>query len=1685
MKLRMDLETDQSAFSKEEIINQIDKNYQSAVNRMDACLKDGTVSEAAAVYFMNHVEKTHRLVKLLPFFGADAQGLNDTSAYMAFLNSTVKRFELRVIGCNLSGSDEPSIHLACQFLDKISSVYEHFSGLADPNLYSDLQGIVLSKICTVHDDGETSLSEENFSLVASSLVSLSVLNRSKISEHLPSEGKSIQGMLDSLLQNTVRYFKDLQQTAEVIVKKLIEGGAVGTSKLEIDDLGKHLNSLVRAKSTNWGGILDKEFVPGILLLLENMIAGFFEAVCSDGIKMLGGTQQCTGNADFTGVGIVFEKLSSLQTLPGVNVERTTLFSEFSKQASGKILQLCSEIEQLMNDVSDFAASGCKITDLRGVQPTLCTVPVLMNYLLEAKWIDGCREGSHQECIDMVENAVKHKAKTLVNVADGFGLVLTEESVNTLHFILVQFDYLCQTKIETLEKQKADVSTCLGGAVVNLREKLKSIFPSNESGVSSALMEDQANIHLFEFLGSLEFLVISRKMVLHFRERTDMVIQLQEVEEIQAGFNRCAKNVIVGIKNEIEKSLSGINEETGLWELENPDLLSSSLREGLKMLQMKSNPEFACIHDHFDFLIEIRERLLRMHEKLSKSLYSCEQSSEIDGIKKLLRVVRALSDVDDYEPDPSRSFRPLLLEYNAKLISKLEQQEQQIIECIDASKFDDAAIRIARLYPGGEVAREIQAELSNNVSKMIISLYENLRSLTQDLQPELLQEIYTKWLTLVNGKSAIDYTSVSVKQSYAQLMNSVVSDSRSGFSRKGFKDELAQKLTLFKSALNENLKNGRYQRVADMIEHFRELTPFKDMFGINMQHLADEMSKDLKSSIEAKCAQFKSLEVKDYAENPPLGFFRLFEPESQELVSSVVVAMKFKDNVDDVWNDVSQKINRQIEIADFGRGSLMVHALEKTIISLPDGKHKAAAQELFSTAKQESEKRRQDFGVAVESLNAQLCMTFAVNGKPFVKAEFLQELERCVAGIIKQVCDGLDNQPCLLHDDPALINKLKFVQDLKCTAACPEDFSKKWIELVKRLKGSLGKAEDDARANLVALMNAGGESRINERFPDLDSTFTFLESLLLLKLELSQNRSVQAQILPDRYGQHLINAFQCVVSNYLCQLKAFDTSLKLEPVDEHFDVEKMVSLLKFLTSKSDIFKRANLGLAKLQDQKVGSCVVEIYPAESSPESLVNRVREFVLEIFHIPPDLSSKIALSSERTKLFQSLGKRVAADKWKNKFEEFVSGESNCDIRLILNESFSEKVLNAVKQLWDTMNGLVKTLSGGLAIENYRSDHYLASEDQDLRRHIKDCEKVNMMHDHLELFLQHVKPFLPDTVGCSEFNLEELESKLLCQIQDMANKIVENGDFDEVAGLLVCLQIRQQELLFQSVECKRIIEQCLHNYQTNGAGKGAGISKLGFKLAGRKFRPFGEQSLQNYEAFQGYRAKAFREKTERYDQTHVLKEMKHSGDKGSSLLAVLFNEFEQKYKSTVEECLCVGFTEAAGSSVVQKLRDDVKKLEIKHSHDKINWTKEIRSAIPSMVANIFAVWTFHHSKRFLSAMEEGDRKDFLFKPHPVQVIAIFCMLGLDEHVSTGDLERSLVQVPIQMLCKRMQSVNSRACVPESLYPHFIVLFFFLVSFPAGEDRRRQNCCPWRDGFRVWTAEGDLCCFFLGLQKSKA
>ena len=138
-------------------------------------------------------------------------------------------------------------------------------------------------------------------------------------------------------------------------------------------------------------------------------------------------------------------------------------------------------------------------------------------------------------------------------------------------------------------------------------------------------------------------------------------------------------------------------------------------------------------------------------------------------------------------------------------------------------------------------------------------------------------------------------------------------------------------------------------------------------------------------------------------------------------------------------------------------------------------------------------------------------------------------------------------------------------------------------------------------------------------------------------------------------------------------------------------------------------------------------------------------------------------------------------------------------------------------------------------------------------------------------------------------------------------------------------------------------------------------------------RPAGEAVVRGYDAFQGYLTALFNRKTEAQDISYVTQNIKV--DEGNRLDGARINSvykvFDDRYKKEIKKCLDEGLGDAYLVPMIKKM---VGQLRITHQPGNMMWSTEMKAMVPDLVALIFAVWTLHHSKKFLQAMDATDKQ---------------------------------------------------------------------------------------------------------------
>ena len=195
----------------------------------------------------------------------------------------------------------------------------------------------------------------------------------------------------------------------------------------------------------------------------------------------------------------------------------------------------------------------------------------------------------------------------------------------------------------------------------------------------------------------------------------------------------------------------------------------------------------------------------------------------------------------------------------------------------------------------------------------------------------------------------------------------------------------------------------------------------------------------------------------------------------------------------------------------------------------------------------------------------------------------------------------------------------------------------------------------------------------------------------------------------------------------------------------------------------------------------------------------------------------------------------------------------------------------------------------------------------------------------------------------------------------------------------------------------------INGYVNKRGGFGT-IGKLALHL---KEDVNGSIIVTEHKQFEAYRRAIFNRKTLSQDIDYVLKNIK-----GTHLDVKELQEAFNVYKTNFDELIVKYIRPKSDpSSLILDLSKVIEKTATLHASNtstRTKWEASLRKELPALVAHIFALWTLLNSKSYFS-----DETDYLFLPHPAQVVSIFRMLGIGNSApkdSTFGLKNNLVQI---------------------------------------------------------------------------
>lgn len=1594
-ELYMDLESGSFAFSPNHVHEQLQTNYQEAVAKIGNVASDDVgLTDADIRFFKEQMKRSEELALLLPVFGL--QGQEDTmglASFEAYLERQTELLQREVLKCDLLSSEGDGVKREVELLKKLHMIDQQ----CDPQmkLYGEMQEALHSQMDRLHDDSVQALQDLRVDTAVKGLSVLQAASSSELTKHL-ADPDYIASKYQSLVAKLKEHLESLKSSL-VALSARNSTAPTGFSDEEAENVKAALSGLIQSGQADWQGHLDPSWVGPIVEAGKGAVGAYVDKLLAGGQELLAGA----GDGKLGRSKGFVDEASLLCGLPAMEGNASERFDAFYAKAVELFQKTQTEVEGLLREVAVFCGTGWKTPVPGVVHPTLMTrMPRMVDELVGAEWMKNAAGGQYAKGLEAAKTAIGQSAQVMVNQARAAASSGLEEAVHKVLYVSAQIEVLAEIgekhepRFDKFAKEVEDLGDMLERFAASVDGQVKQVFPwhaTEDADVFTLVSVDVGQAG--RVLDGIHALVayVNRKGLSGM------------FDEVQGLFNKCMERVFAAIKAEIDTSFQSDGE------VSNIDQLRMCLRAGSTI--KKDYPSLYRLAGS-DFMARALQKLSDVYGNLERGLTL--NKSDANKSDELLQVVRRLCVLDDAIEDEAKKFTALFQQYEESLKQRVSEVVQDILQKIEESNFVAVDELLEKENLKANVPWQVKAELSNKIELSMEAVAKKVRELSKELSVSDLEAIAKELKALSKAASVIQsgVARPDVQKEYERLIG--------GGNGGLVKTQLLEKVLASQQDVDQLLKTEQFPKAVATITNIEQSWPvleslLGEQLSAQQPSVKDHVKEKLQQAVGESMEKFKALAVEQYQFQPPSDFFNLFAGMPQ-----------FEPLLDDLWRSVEQNIAQKIQNSFLGEGSKELEMLTQVIEALPDDKPgKAVLRRNVQEGTSSAQGEMSSFNSAVESRDAEAIIMLSKKSPPSTQKQLWEALEDKLDAIRKEFCQQLEKSPTTYMFDRDFTVAWTFVAEIEKELPEAEALQYKIKKIYGAAQASLRSAEFDAASTMSCLVDGRVVSGGDDRFKDLDSCSEFLQRLVTLKCD-HDGKTVGNAIFPndpnnqaDRFGNRCRSTLRDLVDDFKKTLKELNQLLKTDAPEKAFEISKILACLKLIKARAMVYFDAKEMLGKL-DGVLGvdswkSVSIASTPAKAAargaeyePASwgqIAERVRKWVVEHFKPQPDMMVKIKISSDRVQFFQLIGRKAAAAESLVKLEEVLGSDG--DVGAVLKGDYQAKVTGALSTVWAELNKHVDALKNEqIDPAKFSDDAYSNKQDNDFQQTKARFDEVNRLYGAVSLYKEHIAGSMQGN-DAEAMDLDTLSDVLLQRVVNMADKVEKLGtDLDGVSGMLMCMHSQAEELLFQAADCKKVVASALEKFQSAEATKAMGISKLAVKLRHARMRPAGEAVVRGYDAFQGYLTQVFNQKTQSQDINYVLQNIKLDANQfNSSTAGSNYAEFDKEYKQRVDELLTGGLTE---TQLVSMIKNIVAGLHISHAPGCVMWTVDMKRAMPKLVALVFAVWTLHHSKRFLKAMDSTDKKAFLFMPHPVQVVAIFALLGMDS--TREGLERSLVQV---------------------------------------------------------------------------
>ena len=543
-----------------------------------------------------------------------------------------------------------------------------------------------------------------------------------------------------------------------------------------------------------------------------------------------------------------------------------------------------------------------------------------------------------------------------------------------------------------------------------------------------------------------------------------------------------------------------------------------------------------------------------------------------------------------------------------------------------------------------------------------------------------------------------------------------------------------------------------------------------------------------------------------------------------------------------------------------------------------------------------------------------------------------------------------------------------------------------------------------------LQSRAGGVRLRSHFREPADALSFLLDLVGLASKAGEVGS--PPFTGDRIGGSCSDVVDAVHAEYQDKMGSLEKLLSTEPVHTDFDLESVGGLLEGLQLRAALYTQAKRAVESGQSIPLDFSSHK----DCSLERVFARVESFLKSNFGSQPRLTDCVPASSLE-KNYLLLAKQVRASLRLRYLKNFLT-QTEAGKALFRNfcgddsdggESiFCKTVEGAVNLLLVEIDSSIGKLPS-VEFSDQNKVPAVASMETDI---IPKLRRIDSLGHNLKYFKLLVSPHFPwalNSLGAHD-SIGALQNRFLRIVRHFEGLPAEKSD--EISSTLVYLHVHTSELVLLTGETKPLIETALAKFKEKFEGQA--VLKLGVKLREEQFLPFGERVVQSYDAFKANVLDVFNKKTSGQDIKYVLEQLGCGGEARIPTAGLLsaYEALNSHYDKIIQKAISSKFSASFTTSVVEDIKKLAADLRSKCTSSNIEWPAAVARRLHELLAQILALWTLQNSERFLKSLDAGSKASYLFRPHPVQIAAMLCLLGLGPPKANleGPVERSLVQV---------------------------------------------------------------------------